>query len=150
MLTVNLWLETPTGHAYVPVANAGDNPTAVAWRKTCFAGTPAVPNCHLLKKDEIQVRLQGNTLFAGWTVPIPLFPPPCTLPPACILFEGYGELKTGMVRTKSPSGRTQISEFNGFDAFVTFFHPASKYSGPGTDGLLRRDVVMTSYPPSTE
>lgn len=147
MLSVNLWLETPKGHAYVPVANAGDNPSAVAWRKTCFAGTPAGPNCHLLKKDEIQVRLHGNTLFAGWTVPIRLFPTPYVLPPACILFEGYGELKTGMVRTKSPSGRTQTSEFNGFDAFVTFFHPASKYSGPGTDGLLRRDVVMTSYPP---
>jgi len=150
LLTVNLWLETPTGHAYMPVATAGDNPRAVDWRKKLYAGTPAEQNCHLLKKDEIHVRMHGSTLFAGWTVPIPLFPQPYSLPPACILFEGYGELKTGMARTKSPSGRTQTSEFNGFDAFVTFFHPASKYSGPGTDGLLRRDVVMTSYPPSTK
>ena len=69
----------------------------------------------------IQVRLHGNTLIASWTVSIPLFPSPYTLPPACILFEGYGKLKTGIVKTQSPLGRTEIAEFNGFDAFVTFF-----------------------------
>ena len=148
MLAVYLWLETPSGYAYVRAGTAGDNPEGVKWRKTLFEGTPIPQYCHLLKKDEIQVRLHGNTLFAGWTVPIPLFPQPYTLPPACILFEGYGDLKTGVVKTRSPVGRTEISEFNGFDAFVTFFHPASKYSGPGTDGLLRRDLVMTSYPPT--
>ena len=149
MIAVNLWLEGPTGYAYVPVATAGDNPLAVAWRKANNVGTPAERNSYLLKKDEIQVRLHGNTLFAGWTVPIPLVPP-YSLPPACLLFEGYGELKTCVVRTKTPLGRNNIHESNGFDAFVTFFHPASKYSGPGTDGFLRRDVVMTSYPPSTD
>jgi sugar-specific transcriptional regulator TrmB len=148
MLAVYLWLETPNGYAYVRAGTAGDNPRGVKWRKTLFAGTPIPPYCHLLKKDEIQVHLHGNTLFAGWAVPIPLFPQPYILPPACIQFEGYGELKTGVVKTRSPIGRTEISEFNGYDAFVTFFHPASKYSGPGTDGLLRRDVVMTSYPPT--
>jgi hypothetical protein len=30
---------------------------------------------------------------------------------------------------------------------VTFFHPASKYSGPGTDGRINRDVVTTIHPP---
>jgi sugar-specific transcriptional regulator TrmB len=147
MLAIYLWLETRSGYAYVRAGTAGDSPEGVKWRKTLFEGTSISQYCHLLKKDEIQVRLHGNTLFAGWTVPLPLFPQPYILPPGCILFEGYGELKTGVVKTRSPIGRTEISEFNGFDAFVTFFHPASKYSGPGTDGLLRRDLVMTSYPP---
>jgi HTH-type transcriptional regulator, sugar sensing transcriptional regulator len=147
MLDVYLWLETPTGHAYVTAATVGDNPAGVEYRKKLNAGTPVEQFCHLVKEDEIQVRLHGNTLFVGWSVPIPLYPPPFVLPPACLLFEGYGELKTGITKNQTPAGHTHIAEFNGFDAFVTFFHPASKYSGPGTDGFLRRDVVMTSYPP---
>ena len=145
MLCIYLWLETPTGHAYVPMATVGDNPQAVAFRKAGLPRTnPAGKNHQLVKKDELQVRVHANTLFAGWAVPIPLFPPTYTLPPACVLFEGYGELKTGVFRLKTLMGRTQTYEFNGFEAFVTFFHPSSKYAGPGTDGLLCRDVVMTA------
>jgi hypothetical protein len=147
MLAVHLWLETPIGYAYVRAATVGDNPAGVEYRKKLNAGTPVEQYCRLVKEDEIQVRLHGNTLFVGWSVPIPLYPPPFVLPPACLLFEGYGELKTGITKTQTPAGHMHIAEFNGYDAFVTFFHPASKYSGPGTDGLLRRDVVMTSYPP---
>ena len=146
-LAVHLWLETPTGYAYVRAATVGDNPAGVEYRKKLNAGTPVEQYCHLVKEDEIQARLHGNTLFVGWTVPIPLYPPPFVLPPACLQFEGYGELKTGASKYQTPAGHTHVAEFNGFDAFVTFFHPASKYSGPGTDGFLRRDVVMTSYPP---
>jgi hypothetical protein len=40
-------------------------------------------------------------------------------------------------------------EANFFDAFVTFIHPASKYSGPGTDGIFTRDLIMTKYPPGS-
>jgi sugar-specific transcriptional regulator TrmB len=148
MLAVHLWLETPTGYAYVRAATIGDNPAGVEYRKKLNAGTAVEQYCHLVKEDEIQVRLHGNTLFVGWTVPIPLYPPPFVLPPACLLFEGYGELKTGATKSMTPAGHMHVAEFNGFDAFVTFFHPASKYSGPGTDGLLRREVVMTSYPPT--
>jgi hypothetical protein len=147
MLAVHLWLETPTGHAFVRAATVGDNPAGVEYRKKLNSGTPTEQYCHLVKEDEIQARLQGNTFFVGWTVPIPLYPPPFVLPPACLLFEGYGKLKTGAVKAQTPFGHIHVSEFNGFDAFVTFFHPASKYSGPGTDGLLRREAVMTSYPP---
>jgi sugar-specific transcriptional regulator TrmB len=149
-LLIHLMLETPIGKTYVPVAVVGDSPRATAFRKGVFAGTPAGQNCILVKKDELQVRVQGNTLFAGWTVPIPLHPPSCTLPPSALLFEGYGELKTGVFKTGIRSGRRQTYEYNGFNAFVTFFHPSSKYSGPGTDGLFGRDVVVTTYPPSTE
>jgi len=147
-LTVSLWLNTPMGFRYVPVAFVTDNPDALEFRKGVYAGTPAGQNCQLVNKDQFQVQVHGNTLFAGWTVPIPLFPQPHVLPPSCILFEGYGELKTNVTRTRIPSGRTQVTEANCFDAFVTFFHPASKYSGPGTDGIFNRDVVMTAYPPT--
>jgi hypothetical protein len=143
MLTVYLWLETPAGHTYVPVVTIGDNPQAVEFRRAAPSGT-AVVNQQLAREDELYIRVHGNTLLAGWTVPIPLSPPSRTLPPACILFEGYGEIKTGMFRAKTAWGRTQTYEFNGFEAFVTFFHPVSKYAGPGTDGLLYRDLVFTS------
>ena len=147
MLAIFLEIKTPSGHEYVRAATVGDNPVAVEFRKKLNAGTLAEQYCHLVGENEIQARLHGNTLFVGWTVPIPLYPPPLVLPPACIMFEGYGKLNTGVVKTQTSSGHVHVSEFNGFDAFVTFFHPASKYSGPGTDGFLRRDVIMTSYPP---
>jgi len=146
-LAVLLWLETPIGYRYVPVAHVTDNPEPLEYRKTVWAGTPAGQNCQLVEKDQFQVQVHSNTLFAGWTEPIPLYPPPYILPPSCILFEGYGELRTVVTRTRTPSGRTQVTEANGFDAFVTFFHPASKYSGPGTDGMFNRDVFFIAYPP---
>jgi hypothetical protein len=150
MLIIYLKLETPIGHTFVPVAHITDNPKSVPHRKVVFAGTPAGQNIQVVKKDELQVRVQGNTLFAGWTVPIPLFPPSYTLPPSALLFEGYGELRTGIFKTRTISGRKQTYEYNGFGAFVTFFHPSSKYTGPGTDGILLRDVVFTAIPLSTE
>jgi sugar-specific transcriptional regulator TrmB len=146
-IIVHLWLETPTGYAYVPVAIAGDNPRGQnAWRAV-YANTPAGKNIQLFKKDQIQVRGYGNTLFAGWTEPIPLYPTKYVLPPACILFEGYGDVKTEALTIIYPSGYKIESEQNYFDAFVTFIHPASKYSGPGTDGILARDHISTNTPP---
>lgn len=147
---VQLWLETPKGKAFVPVAIVGDNPKGVEARKPFFAGTPAEQNSILLKKEQLTMQLHGNILFAGWTVPIPLYPPNFILPPASILFEGYGKLKSMIVETRVPSGAKLVMKANGFDAFVTFFHPASKYSGPGTDGVLSREIIMTCYPPVSQ
>lgn len=147
MLFVNLWLEIPNGHAYVPVAAITTNPNAAEFRKREFKGTPAEQNVHVVEKDELQVRVHGNTFFAGWTVPIQLFPASLVLPPSCILLEGYSKLKTGVLDIRLPSGVTVNAEYNGYDAFVTFFHPESKYSGPGTDGVIGRDAVVTMYPP---
>ena len=144
-VTISSWLDTGKGYSYVPVAQICDNPRILAHRKKLYAGKPIAQNLKLFKKQELQVSVHGNTLFAGWTAPIQLFPPPSTLPPCCMLFEGYGELKTKVMETKQV-GRRQISESNTFEAFVTFFHPESKYSGPGTDGLLSRDIVVTTYP----
>jgi hypothetical protein len=61
------------------------------------------------------------------------------LPPACILIEGYGNVKTEAYTIVQPSGGEFKAKQNGFNAFVTFMHPSSKYSGPGTDGFLVRD-----------
>jgi sugar-specific transcriptional regulator TrmB len=148
-LILFLWLETPTGFAYVPVAQVGDNPRSQSVRQRLFAGTPAGQNFQLLKKDELQIRVHANTLFAGWTVPIKLHSSQYMLPPACIIVEGYGIVKSTAVNLQYVSGyKTQIEE-NYFDAFVTFFHPSSKYSGPGTDGRFVRDFVATSTPPQS-
>lgn len=147
-LTVYLWLETLKGKAFVPVAMAGDNQKAMENRKISFAGTPASQNYHILKKNELQIQVLGNTFFAGWAVPIPLFPPQYILPPGAILFEGYGKLKPVLTNLTMPSGWNVTSEANGLEAFVTLFHPASKYSGPGTDGIIARDIILTAYPPS--
>ena len=148
--SVNLWLETPRGYAYVPVAHVADTSKGTEWAKVYFGGTPAGQNIHVLKKDELQVQVHGNTLFAGWTVPIPLFPPRYILPPAVLLVEGYGRLKTSLLTMAMPSGATVIMESNGFDAFGTLFHPASKYAGPGTEATIGRDIVVTAHPPSAK
>lgn len=149
-LQIHTWLETPNGHAFVPVASVGDNPKGVEWAKAYFAGTPAAQNCRVIRKDELQIQVHGNTVFAGWTVPIPLFPPKYILPPACLLVEGYGKVKTSVITFSMPTGTTAVMESNGFDAFATFFHPASKYAGPGTDATVSREMIMTAYPHQTK
>jgi sugar-specific transcriptional regulator TrmB len=141
VIMINLWLETPNGHAYVPVAVLVNKPKAKAYWRRHFAASPAGRNVRLAKKDELQIRVHGNTLFAGWTVPIPLLPSQYVLPPACILVEGYGEVKTAAYSIIGPSAAGFTAKQNGFDAFVTFMHPSSKYSGPGTDGFFVRDFV---------
>jgi hypothetical protein len=148
-MLIYLWLETSTGSAYVPVAIVGDNPKGQTIWKVMMAGTPASQNTQLFKKNELQVRIHGNTLFAGWTRQIPLLPEKRSLPPACLLIEGYGNMKTDSFTLFFPSGYKSVVERNGCEAFVTFFHPSSKYSGPGTDGFFARDYVATTYPPST-
>jgi sugar-specific transcriptional regulator TrmB len=146
-IIVYLWLETPRGKAYVPVAIAGDNPNGQKIWRAMYTSTPAGKNIQLLEKDQIQVRVCGNTLFAGWTKPITLFPAKYILPPACVIVEGYGGVKTYGYTIVQPSGMKCEIEDNTFDAFVTFIHPASKYSGPGTDGVLFRERISTNIPP---
>jgi hypothetical protein len=145
-IIINLWLDTPSGHAFMPSAVLVDTPKAQAHWNAHFANTPAGRNVRSAKKDELQIRMHGNTLFAGWTVPIPLLPSEYILPPACLLIEGYGNVKTEAYSVVQPSGGKFTARQNGFDAFVTFMHPSSKYSGPGTDGFLVRDFVMEITP----
>ncbi len=146
-ITVFLWLDTPNGKTFVPAGGLGDNPKGVAFRRSHYAGFPAEINHRLVRKSELEIRVHANTLFAAWTVPIPLLPPKYILPPACITIEGYGNVKTNAYTVLLPSGFRNKLESNGFDAFVTFIHPASKYSGPGTDGFFVRDFIVTMTPP---
>jgi hypothetical protein len=91
--------------------------------------------------------MHGNVVFAGWTVPIPLLPSKYILPPSCILFEGYTKVIISAISFVLPSGVKLHAEGTGLNAFVTFFHPSSKYSGPGTDGTIGKDIISTWYPP---
>ncbi len=146
-LTVYLWLPTGRGNMFVPVAVLGDVRKGEAGLKLLFAGTPAGQNVQIVKKDQIQLQLHGNQFFAGWTVPIPLIPSPYILPPCAVILEAFGEVKTAKYTITLKSGSKVVVERNGFDAFVTFIHPESKYSGPGTDGFVSRDLIMTTFPP---
>ncbi|MEM2130390.1 MAG: helix-turn-helix domain-containing protein [Candidatus Bathyarchaeia archaeon] len=146
VIIVSLWLKTSSGYAYVPVAVLGNRSQAQFFWEKQFSATPAGRNFQLASKDELQIRVHGNTLFAGWTVPIPLYPSEYVLPPACILIEAYGDVKTDAYRIIQPTGEALKIRQNGFDAFVTFIHPSSKYSGPGTDGYLVRDFVLETTP----
>jgi sugar-specific transcriptional regulator TrmB len=145
-MNIMLWLETPKGYAYVPVALVGDNPDSLNFRKIYVLGAPGEQNIQLIKKEELQIQVHGNNFFAGWTTPIRLMPT-LSLPPACILLEGYGNVKTSTPTVLMPSGHKSRQAANGLEAFVTFLHPSSKYSGPGTDGFLARELIMETYPP---
>jgi hypothetical protein len=143
-----LKFETTEGAKYVPVVHVTDNPKASKARQTLFAGAPTSASFQIMREHELQVHVQGNVLFAGWTVPIPLPLLNNAIPPAGLLFEGYGDVKSGSVTRSSRRGRRIETEYNRLEAFLTFFHPASKYSGPGIDALFDRELILTSYPPS--
>jgi sugar-specific transcriptional regulator TrmB len=148
VLIIHMRLETPKGQKYVPVTVAigGNTRDQWIWEKR-YESSPAGQNVRLLSKDDLQIRIHGNNFFAGWTVPIPLFPPQRILPPACLLIEAYGDVKTAAYTVRVPFEGIQFKfEENYFNAFVTFMHPSSKYSGPGTDGFFLRDVVFTWSP----
>ena len=150
-LVISLCHETAKGNAFVPVAHVQDKPIGLGRRKALsevYFNTPAAKNIQIIKKEEFQVQSYGDILFAGWTRQIPLLPDKYSLPPSAILFEGYGKIKPGVIRIGFPSGFKQTMEFNGLEAFVTFFHPSAKYSGPGTDGLLSREIISTAKLPS--
>ena len=147
-MIIHLCLKTPAGnYAYVPIAFVTDCSEAMDFWKRFLAGMPAAQNAQLLKKDELQVQVHGNTLFVGWTMPISLLQQ-IKLPPSAILIEGHGNIKAGTMNVVPPSGFTMKTEFNGCEGFVTFLHPLSNYSGPGTDGYLGRDTIMEFYPPA--
>jgi sugar-specific transcriptional regulator TrmB len=148
-LTIDQRLEAETGNAYVPIVHVTDNSKAAVFRKGVYAKTPAAQNNIVVRKDQLQVRVQGNTLFAGWTIPLPLYPTSLSFPPCGILFEGYGEIKSGKSITIIASGRTQVHKFNRFEASVAFFDLSSKYAETGIQGVFDREHIMTAYPPPT-
>jgi hypothetical protein len=75
-------------------------------------------------------------------------PPKHTLPAGCIILETYGQVHTHSSTLVLPSGFRPKIEGNGFYAFVNFLSSEANYSGPGTDGYVIRDAIMTTTPPS--
>jgi len=143
-MVIDVLRQRGDGFYYVPVTYIQDHPNWLDIRKQVWGGFPV--NIITLRKDEFEVRVKGNTLFVGWTKPITLGFSRKKLPPSCLLFEGYGEVKSGMLTNQLPSGRNQQFWFNSFDAFVSYFHPQSKYVGTGTEGFIERDSVFISSP----
>ena len=144
-IMIHLWLDTPVGYSYVPAALITDNPESVDFWKRACALTQAASNVQLLNKNELEVYVHANTFFAAWTVHLQLST--FSIPPSCLLIEGYGKIKTLAYDMVVPSGYKLKNEGNIMDAFVTFLHPSSKYSGPGTDGCFARDVIIEFHPP---
>jgi HTH-type transcriptional regulator, sugar sensing transcriptional regulator len=144
-MLIHLWLDTPAGSSFVPITFVTDNAGSVDFWRRFLAGLPAEQNVQLFNKDELQVRVHGSTFFIGWTKQISV--PPFSLPPSCILIEGVGEIKAGSRTIVAPSGYRLETYYNSGDAFITFLHPTSKYSGPGTDGVFGRDVIMEFFSP---
>ena len=147
MLLINLWLKTPEGEAFVPVAivtNASSEIAAGA--KAKWAGTPAGQNVIQVKPEELRVWIEGKTLFAGWTISIPLLPPKYKLDPGCILFEGFGDEFHTTLLMPLPSGYLEGMEIDGFEAFTTFIAPSWKFSGPGTFGTVGKAIMIAAAP----
>jgi len=149
-LMINILLESSGRSAYVPAAYVLDNPSSISFRKKVLEGIPVGQNIQLLEEDQLKVIVHGTTLFAGWTKPIPLLFTDHSLPPCCIMFEGYGDLRSGMFKNIHPSGRMHEVWFNSYEAFITFFHPQSKYVGAGTEGVLDINSVLIGYPPKDQ
>jgi len=133
-------------HSFLPVVYISDNPKKLDFHRRTFAGCFLNDNFLLAKKDQIQIQTHGNNLFCGWTIEIPLIDEHI-LPPGSILLEGYGEVKPNIIEMQYPSGYKLRDAYNGIEAFVTYFHPFAKYSGPGTDGLILRDNYQELYMP---
>ena len=148
-LEVYLQLESSKGLEYVPVAILETNlhPGVISSYRKIYAGTPAAQNIQIVKPDQLQARLTGRNFFAGWTMPIPLPPTSKSLPPSCLLFEGYGNIKNKPYTWSFPSGFKAMIDWNGFDAFVTFLDPTWRYAGPGTHGMIGVDVTVVAIPP---
>lgn len=146
-MVIDACLGNESEEPYVPVAFVQDNPELLEYRKKnlkMFAGRKNI--FKLIDKKHFQVHFNGNTLFAGWTVPITLHESKFVLPPACILFEGYGKIKPGYFTNTTPFGRVFEIWYNSLDAFVTFYHPKSKYIGTGTEAYIDTESYWNSKP----
>jgi hypothetical protein len=141
VLLVSSWLNTPSGYGYVPVAVVHNHPEAAPFWRGSNVGMPAEQNILTAKKEELQVRVHGNTLFAGWTIPIKFLSDSF-----CLLFEGFGVAKPGRSTMITPARVTNKLEYNSLEAFVTLMHPSSKYEAPGTEGILLRDCIIETHP----
>lgn len=127
------------------VTHIQNSQKSASYRKSKLSGFPGFRDVTFVKENQLIIRAYGNTLFAGWTVPIQLEPYNYVLPPSCILFEGYGMVHPGIFDLSFPNGKRIKVWYNNLDAFVTFFHQSSKYIGSGTEGMIDRNSVQIPY-----
>jgi sugar-specific transcriptional regulator TrmB len=155
-MLVYLRFETPPAHAPIPVRYAAvpvamvdtnPHPSLMLMLKGMTAGTPAAQNVIIVKPDQLELYKRGNTIFAGWTMPIPLPPTPHSLPPSCLIAEGYGNPSHSSATYDLPSGYKTTVNMTGRDAFLTYISPSWNYSGPGTEGMVSTDLVYEVYAP---
>ena len=123
-----------------------NNPSSYEFRKNVFRGTNMPNYVHLVGKEKFNLITKGNTLFVGWTFPISLVDSKYVIPPSCVLFEGYGNVESGELTCHFPYGRRYEAAHNTFDAFTTYFHSSSNYSGLGTEAYISREFLLTAYP----
>ena len=107
-LFIYMQTEIADQQSYLPAAFVTNNPRGFKFRKAMHAHLHSTEIVQLLKKDELKVRLQGDTLFAGWTVPISLLPPKYVLPPGCLTIEGFGKVKTYISEVKGHMNRRDL------------------------------------------
>ncbi len=139
----------PVRYQSVPVAIVETNPhpsLTMVW-KTLFAGTPAEQNVIVVKPDELELYRRGNTVFAGWTMPIPLPTTGNNLPPSCIMLERYGSLKHFNLAADFPSGYKVKQAMDYQDAFVTYISPLWNYAGSGIEGMVCTNTTRSLYAP---
>ncbi len=145
-LLIYVQMKIADQYSYLPVAFVTNNIEGYKFRKGMQEGHPTTEKAMLVNEGQLEVRVQPNSLFVGWTLPIPLLAPKHVLPPSCILFEGYGNIKSYSSEFIGLAGRKSACRFNSLEAFVTLINPSSNYSGPGSDGLFHREMVITSHP----
>jgi sugar-specific transcriptional regulator TrmB len=146
MIRIFVKPEIKSDAPYQLVAQIQDSSKSMNYNLAAFKGMAIGTNIKLVRTDQLSVILQGNTLFAGWTVPIQISSS-CVLPPSCILFEGYGNIKSGIFNFAYPSGRKNEVWFNNIEAFATLFSQKSKYVGAASECVFDRESIQISYPP---
>jgi hypothetical protein len=122
------------------VAAYEDNPARFAFSQEVSKG--GLTSINLVGKYQIQIVRICKTVLVCWTVPLimpatqtsPLGPatPAVTLPPGCLVFQGYGDLKSFPPSGQNfpISGWSATSETTGYDAKATLFCSGWHYWGP--------------------
>jgi sugar-specific transcriptional regulator TrmB len=143
----NLWLKTPFGQSFVPVAALMNQEGSMRMRRV-FAGTPAYDNIVLIEPHkQLEVFRKENMVFAGWTVNVPLSPLEINLGPSSMFFEAHGPSQRKTQTLHFSSGYTAHLEFDKIPAFVTFMTTPLPYVGTGIQGHLANNYVMKTARP---
>ena len=149
-LTISIQTNIADEQSYLQTVFITDNVEGYEFRKAMLKDQYNTEAVYLLNKDELTIHASANSLFAGWTVPIPLLSKKYILPPANLIFKGSGKTRTYSAELMGLMNRRLTYEFNCIDAFVTFMLPFSRYYSPATDGVFYRECIITSQPPTKQ